>query len=159
LDIENFGVWPNHWSDAALKTAKDMASVYSEGKRALHTIRVGASNAFAVVTKNTVEHVDSLVGKERHAFGTIEGKPCIVIEGGGIHMVVQDTLTSNEIRCFIQEQNTDRFIATFWKRVAVYGNICYGRDGTPISVKAGDLRVMRDDGKLPSIQQIIGIYA
>jgi hypothetical protein len=159
MEIEKFGARPNHWSDVALKSAKDMASVYSVENHALDTIRVGSGDGFALVTKSTVEHVDSLVGKERHAFGTVEGRLRTVTESGGIHVVVQDALTSNNIRCFIEEQDTERFIAAFRKRVAVYGDIRYGRDGTPLSIKASDLRIMREEGKLPSIQDMIGIYA
>ena len=50
-------------------------------------------------------------------------------------------------------------MSAFRKRVSVYGEIRYGRDGHPLSVKASDLRIMRDPEKLPSIEEITGIYA
>ena len=158
FEIEQNGGRPNHWSDATLKNAKEMASVYSTGSEALNTIRVASDDGYTTVTKNTVEHVDTLVGKDRFAFGTVEGRLRTVTESGGLHVVVQDALTSNNIRCFFEDQDTDRFVAAFKKRVSVYGEIRYGRDGTPVSIKASDLRVMRDENKLPSIQQMIGIY-
>ncbi len=159
LEIEQHGGRPNYWSDATLKNAKEMASIYSPGSEALNTIRVASDDGYAAVTKSTVEHVDTLVGKDRFAFGTVEGRLRTVTESGGLHVVVQDALTSNNIRCFIEDQDTDRFITAFKKRVSVYGEIRYGRDGVPVSIKASDLRVLRDESKLPSIQDMIGIYA
>jgi len=159
LEIEQHGGRPTHWSDATLRNAKEMASVYSPDAKALNTIRVASDDGFASVTQNTVEHVDTLVGKDRYAFGTVEGRLRTVTESGGLHVVVQDALTSNNIRCFFEDPDTDRFVAAFKKRVCVYGEIRYSRDGVPLSIKASDLRVMRDESKLPSIQKMIGIYA
>ena len=159
LEIEQHGGRPSYWSDTALKSAKEMASIYSPNENALDTIRIASEDGFATVTKNTSAHVDTLIGIERRAFGTVEGRLRTVTESGGIHVVVQDALTHNNVRCFIEEQDTERFIAAFRKRVSVFGEIRYGRDGTPLSIKASDLRVMRESGKLPTIEEMTGIYA
>lgn len=159
FEIEQNGGRPSYWSDTTLKNAKDMASVYSPESKALSSIRVASDDGYASVTKSTIEHIDTLVGKDRFAFGTVEGRLRTVTESGGLHVVVQDALTSNNIRCFIEDQHTDKFVAAFKKRVSVFGEIRYGRDGAPISIKASDLRIMRDESKLPSVQDMIGIYA
>ncbi len=159
-EIEENAGRPSHWSDSALKSAKEMASVYEPTENALDTIRIVADDdTYSSITKNTSSNVDKVVGTEKRAFGTVEGRLRGITESGGIHVVVQDALTQGNIRCFIEEKDIDRFIAAFRKRVSVYGEIRYGRDGVPLSIKASDLRVMGDPGKLPTIQQMIGIYA
>lgn len=159
-EIEENAGRPSYWSDSSLKNAKEIASVYAPEGKALDTISVLYDNSnVAKVTNTTSVNVDSIVGTERRAFGTIEGRLRTVTESGGIHVVVQDPITHANIRCFIEEPDTERFIAAFRKRVSVYGEIRYGRDGLPLSIKASDLRVLRDSGKLPTIEEITGIYA
>lgn len=159
-EIEENAVRPSYWSNSALKNAKDISSIYEPNDRALDTIRIVAGdNTYSAVTKSTSANVDALVGTEKRAFGTVEGRLRTVTESGGIHVVVQDALTLNNIRCFIEEQDTERFIKAFRKRVSVYGEIRYGRDGVPVSIKAIDFRVMRESEKLPTIKEMIGIYA
>ena len=159
-EIEQSSVRPSYWSDASLKNAKELSSIYEPKDSALDTIRVLSDGAdYASVTNLTGTNVDSLVGAEKKAFGIVEGRLRTVTESGGIHVVIQDPITHSNIRCFIDEPDTERFIAAFRKRVSVYGEIRYGRDGLPISVKASELRVMRDESELPTVQQIIGIYA
>ena len=142
-----------------LKSAKDMVSVYSPGVPGVESIRVAADDIQFALTSKTSANVDNLVGVETRSFGTIEGRLRTVTESGGIHVVVQDALTHNNVRCFIDEQDTDRFVAAFRKRVVVYGEIRYAKDGHALSIKASDLRVMRDPDKLPKIEEMVGILA
>ena len=154
LEIEQRGGRPSYWSDASLKSAKEIASVYSPNENALDDIRVSSDGGYATVTKKTSTNVVSRVGNEKRAWGTVEGRLRTVTESGG-----QDASTHNNIRCFIDDTDTDRFVAAFKKRVSVYGEIRYARDGTPLSIKASDIRVMRESTKLPFIDKMIGIYA
>lgn len=154
LEIEQRGGRPSYWSDASLKSAKEIASVYSPSENALDVIRVSSDGGYASVAKKTSTNVVSLVGNEKRAWGTVEGRLRTVTESGG-----QDASTHNNIRCFIEDTDTDRFVAAFKKRVSVYGEIRYARDGAPLSIKASDIRVMRESTKLPFIDKMIGIYA
>jgi len=159
LEIEQRSGRPSYWSDASIKSAKEIASVYSPNENALDVIRVCSDGGYATMTKKTSTNVVSLVGNEKRAFGAVEGRLRTVTESGGLHVVVQDALTHNNIRCFIEDTDTDRFVAAFKKRVSIYGEIRYARDGTQLSIKASDIRVMRESTKLPSIDEMIGIYA
>jgi hypothetical protein len=158
-EIEENAGRPSYWSDSSLKNAKEISSVYTPAENALGTISVsGDGTSVAKVTNTTGANVDSIVGTERRAFGTVEGRLRAVTESGGIHVVVQDPITHANIRCFIEESDVDRFVAAFRKRVSVYGEIRYGRDGAPLSIKAAELRVMRDSTKLPTVKEVTGIY-
>ena len=159
LEIEQRGGRPSYWSDVSLKSAEEIASVYSPSENALDVIRVSSDGGYATMTKKTSTNVVSLVGNEKRAFGTVEGRLRTVTESGGLYVVVQDAPTHNNIRCFIEDTDTDRFVAAFKKRVSVYGGIRYPRDDSPLSIKASDIRVMRESTKLPSIDKMIGIYA
>ena len=159
-EIEENSGRPSYWPDSALKSAKEIASIYNAEGKALDTIRVSSDDkAYASVTNTTSVNVDTLVGTEKKAFGTIEGRLRTLTESGGIHVVIQDPITHSNVRCFIEEPDTEKFMAAFRKRVSVYGEIRYGRDGHPLSVKASELRVMRDAAKLPTIEEMTGIYA
>ena len=159
-EIEENAGRPSYWPDSALKSAKEIASIYNAEGKALDTIRVSSDDkSYSAVTSTTSVNVDTLVGTEKKAFGTIEGRLRTLTESGGIHVVIQDPITHANVRCFIEEPDTDKFMGAFRKRVSVYGEIRYGRDGHPLSVKASELRIMRDPAKLPSIEEITGIYA
>lgn len=159
-EIEEQAGRPSHWSDASLKHAKEIASVYDPNDQALDTIRVLSDGeaAFATVTKATSVNVDSLVVRERKSLGTIEGRLRAITESGGIHVVVQDQLSHANVRCYIEENDIEKFVAAFRHRVSVYGEIKYGSDNRPSSIKAMDIRVFRDRVNLPSISDITGIY-
>ena len=68
-------------------------------------------------------------------------------------------MTHNSVRCYFNEDNVDDYVKAFRKRVAVYGEIRYRKDGVPVSISVQDFRVLREAHELPSASDVKGIYA
>jgi hypothetical protein len=150
---------PRYWSDAALKRAKELAGVTEPARQGLTQVSIDANAGGRKVTLRTKEHVDTLIGTELRALGSIEGRLRTVTEGGGLHFIVQDEVTHNEIRCYIKDEDVEKILGAFRKRVVVYGEICYRRDKQPASITVERFRVLRDRGDLPTPDEVRGILA
>jgi hypothetical protein len=111
------------------------------------------------ITRKISAHVDALIGSDYKSLGTIEGRLRTVTEAGGVHFVVQDPVTHNSVRCNIGDDDVDRYLAAFRKRVAVYGEIRYRKDGEPVSIAVHDFRVLREGHELPKAKDVKGILA
>jgi hypothetical protein len=150
---------PRYWSDAALKRAKELAETLDTKGGSLQQVTISADSTQKVVTRRMSANVDSLIGVELRALGSIEGRLRAVSEGGGLHFVVQDAVTHNQVRCYIKEEDTEKILAAFRKRVVVYGEISYRRDRQPASIVVERFRVLREEKDLPSAADVRGILA
>ena len=150
---------PRYWSDNALRKVKDLSEVLELATGALDHVTVKSSSHDYEITRKTSANVDALIGAEYKSLGTIEGRLRTVTEAGGVHFVVQDAITHNNIRCFFDEDDVDKYIEAFRKRVAVYGEIKYRKDGVPVSIAVHDFRILRESHELPRALDVKGILA
>jgi hypothetical protein len=126
---------PLHWSDRALRKAKDLAeSVTTAADKPVTVIFSGQRDPLPV-PRALGGHVETLIGTTFSALGSIEGRLRTVSEGGGLHFVVQDALTQNQVRCFVRE------------------------DRQPASIRVQRFRVLRESKELPSAADVRGILA
>ena len=157
--IERSPERPRFWSDAALRKAKELAEIVPSTTGGVQQVNVTVDSSRSIVTRRTSVNVDALIGIELRALGTIEGRLRAVSEGGGLHFVVQDAVTHNEVRCYIKDEDTDKILAAFRKRVAVYGEIQYRRDRQPASIAVEHFRMLREKESLPTAADVRGILA
>ena len=150
---------PRFWSDNALRRAKEIADVLDAERGALDRVSVSVDHRGRDLTRKVVAHVDALIGSEYKSLGTIEGRLRTVTEAGGMHFVVQDPLTHNNVRCYFEEDDLDDYIRAFGRRVAVYGEIRYRKDGVPVSISVREFRVLREASELPKAKDVKGILA
>jgi hypothetical protein len=150
---------PRYWSDAALKRAKELADIVEPTESGLGSLRIDGGPQGAEITRKMGEHVNTLIGVELRALGSIEGRLRTVTEGGGLHFVVQDAVTHNKVRCYIKDEDTEKILAAFRRRVVVYGEIHYRRDRQPASINVERFRVLRDKNELPTADEVRGILA
>jgi hypothetical protein len=150
---------PRYWSDNALRKVKELSEVLDVATGAIDHVSVKGDHAAIDITRKTSAHVDELIGSEYKSLGTIEGRLRTVTEAGGIHFVIQDAATHNNVRCFFDEERADEYIAAWRKRVGVYGEIRYRKDGVPVSISVQKFRVLRESHELPSIKEMRGILA
>lgn len=149
---------PRYWSDNALRKAKELADVL-EVEAGIDHITVRTNARPYEVTRKISANVDTLIGTEYKSLGTIEGRLRTITEAGALHFVVQDAVTHNSVRCFFEEDDVEKYISAFRKRVAVYGEIRYRKDGEPISISVHDFRVLREASELPKAKDVKGILA
>lgn len=150
---------PRFWSDNALRKAKDLSDVLDVSEGALDHVSVQTDHRQHEITRKLSSHVDALIGAEYKSLGTIEGRLRTVTEAGGVHFVIQDPVTHNSVRCNIGEDDVDKYLVAFRKRVAVYGEIRYRKDGEPVSIAVQEFRVLRESQELPRADDVKGILA
>lgn len=150
---------PRYWSDAALKRAKELADIIDPTEGALGSLRIDGAPQGTEITRKVGEHVNTLIGAELRALGSIEGRLRTVSEGGGLHFVVQDAVTHNQVRCYVKDEDIERILAAFRRRVVVYGEILYRQDRQPASITVERFRVLRDKSELPTADEVRGILA
>lgn len=155
--IEKHPQRPRFWSDNALRKAKELSEVLDVTTGALDKVSVKTDDHAYQVTRKTSANVDVLIGSDYKSLGSIEGRLRTVTEAGGVHFVVQDAITHNNIRCFFNEDNTEEYIKAFRKRVSVYGEIRYRKDGEPVSISVFEFRVLRESHELPTAKDVKGI--
>lgn len=150
---------PLYWSDVALKRAKELADLADPTTKGMEQIRIRADRSSRRVMRRTSAHVEALIGTEVKALGTIERRLRTVTEGGGLHIVVQDALTLNNIRCYIKEEQTEELLGAFRRRVAVYGEVRYRKDGQPLSIDVHEFRILKEQHELPKAKDVRGILS
>lgn len=150
---------PRYWSDNALRKAKDLADVLDTHHGAIDHVSVKRNAESFQITRKMSANVDALIGAQYKSLGTIEGRLRTVTESGGVHFVVQDMITHNSVRCYIDEDSIEEYIGAFRKRVAVYGEIRYRKDGHPVSIAVHDFRILRESSDLPKAIDVKGILA
>lgn len=150
---------PRFWSDTALRKAKDLAEVLEIDDGSVDHISVKLDRQQVEITRKLTAHVNDLIGADYTSLGTIEGRLRTVTEAGGVHFVVQDPLTHNSVRCYIEDEDVERYLGAFRKRVSVYGEIRYWKDGQPISITVREFRVLRESHELPRAKDVKGILA
>ncbi|MGE0876592.1 MAG: hypothetical protein AB7O31_18155 [Burkholderiales bacterium] len=150
---------PRYWSDVALRKAKDLAEVLEPAGGTLDHVSVRSDRKERSVTPKLGAHVDALIGSDYRSLGSIEGRLRAINEAGGVHFVIRDPATNNEVRCYFQEEDADEYMKAWRKRVSVYGEIRYRKDGTPVSVSVREFRVLREAAELPKARDVRGILA
>lgn len=157
--LENRPERPRFWSDTALRKAKDLSDVLDPNSGALDHVSVKSGQKTKVVTRKIGAHVDALIGSDYKSLGTIEGRLRAITEAGGVHFVVQDPITHNNVRCYFEEDSVEETMKAFRRRVAVYGEIRYRKDGEPVSISVQEFRVLRESSELPKARDVKGILA
>ena len=128
--------------------------IYSTSKLEVQISRAMAVNANRA--RRTLEMRKSQVVE----YGTIEGR---LRELGESHsrdkLGVVDKLTGEVTQCYLRNEALEPTVLQGWKhRVAVTGDITIDRQsGLPIRVMVDEIRILRDRGELPQIEDLCGI--
>ena len=157
--LESRDIRPPHFSDRALRSAQNLASILDGKEPDLDKVSIWIYERANPVSTNTIAHVDSLLGVYSRDWGSIEGRLSVVSERGGLRFVVYDPVTSKPIRCYFDEDITEieEVTGAFQRRVSVSGLIRYRGDGEPISIKVDEFVVFPKSEALPSISDVRGI--
>jgi len=93
-------------------------------------------------------------------YGTIEGRLRDLSESRSYDKLgVLDRLTGEVTHCYLRNEALEPMVLKGWKhRVAVTGDITIDRQsGLPIKVMVDEIRILRDRGELPQIEDLHGI--
>lgn len=93
-------------------------------------------------------------------YGTIEGRlETIGDKNGQIRLQIRDPLFKQTVRCYVPEDLLQEAFSSFRKRVEIYGEIHYRKNGMPISISAARIEQFEDDSELPNFDDMRGIMS
>ncbi|MFY9822069.1 MAG: hypothetical protein WAM82_11855 [Thermoanaerobaculia bacterium] len=147
---------PEGFSNLALRKAKDLGGV-ADGVD-IERAKIRLSRKAASVRKDTVAHVDRILGVTSTAFGSVEGTLETFSIHGGPHLAVYDSLTGRKIECIVPPEKLEEYWKNFGKRVYVFGLIRYNREGEPLSIEVENLEELPTHG-LPTAEDVYGILS
>jgi len=112
------------------------------------------------VTSGIAKVIKESWQSDYHDYGTIEGRlEAIQDASGSLKIGIKDYLYPKAITCVVPEEMIETVFANFRKRVELTGRIHYRRDGTPISIEAGEIDTLPEDADLPSAADVRGILS
>ena len=148
---------PKLFTREAVKAVKTLGSIQDLRGKDITAVKIRSMSEKASVTPQMVVAADALITGQRQSYGSVEGKLQTITERGGFRFVVYDSLYDHRVDCFIDEELTEKAVASFRHRVRVSGLVQYDRAGDPVSVKADSIYAFRPNEDLPSVHQMRGI--
>ncbi len=158
--IEREAKRPDHFTDEALKTAKELVwSISGKVERIAVFGKAGNGTTQRVpVTQRMAVHIDQLIGTSSVATGSVEG----ALETLTIHketaFTIYDVITARRIRCICDRDTLDQLTVYLGKRLLVKGEIRFNIHNEPTSVKVESFRPL-GNSKLPQAEDIRGLFA
>lgn len=153
--LEDSAARPEYFSDRALEHASNLARLASDDL----PISVRNGGARTTLSEQLVAHVKKVLGPDAESYGTIEGDlEALNVHGTEKHFRVWDSRTGRPVRCQLTATVTlELLLPAVSRRVAVRGLIKTRPDGTPVSIKANELRVFPSDADLPTADSVRGL--
>jgi len=149
--LERVAEKPEGFSDKALRGLRTIAKA-SDSKSAP---RIWADFKPRAVSMHLAANVSELLEGNIVEYGSVSGKLETVSERHGFRFVVYDALWDQPVQCSFKEEDMTRVMSAFGKRVEVYGEVRYRRDGHATSVTVEDFEAFPD--KLPTAQDVRGV--
>lgn len=152
--LEEKAIRPEHFSDSALRHLKYLASLGDENNR----IHIGFNGKFLDLTHRSIANINELLGGKRKAYGSLDGKLNLISDRGGLRFEITDRLTRANVRCYFGQDDVERVVVAFRKRVKISGLLNYRKDGIIVSIKVDEFRIIEDKDK-PNFHDMIGILS
>ena len=140
--------------DGLLRIAETLKQSNGQGM----TISMPYSGKKAKLRTDSIESLRALKRVQRTSLGAVEGR----LELVSIHhpyrrFNVYHSITNKAVKCSLPEELEHRVIDSLGKRVSVTGTVSYNATGEPLSVEVSKIRVLKERGDLPSIEDVLGL--
>lgn len=90
--------------------------------------------------------------------GAVEGRlEMVSLHPGRRRFHICHDLTGKAVPCSLPPELEPAVKASLGRRVIVSGVVSYGEKGHPLSVRSERLRILREDGELPSPEDLLGL--
>lgn len=149
--LERSAEKPVGFSDKALRGLRTIAKA-SDSQSAP---RIWADFAPRTLSLHVAANVSELLEGNIVEYGSVAGKLETLSERNGFRFVVYDALWDQPVNCLFKEEDMPRVMSAFGKRVEVYGEVRYRKDGRATSVNVEDFEQFPD--ALPTAQDVRGI--
>jgi hypothetical protein len=144
---------PPGFSDKALRGIRTIAKA-SDGPSAP---RIWADFVARPLSLHAAANVSELLEGNTVEYGSVTGKLETLSERNGFRFVVYDELWDYPVNCLFAEHDMPRVMQAFGKRVEVYGDVRYRRDGRATAVTVDDFVQFPDADTLPKARDVRGI--
>jgi len=144
---------PPGFSDKALRGIRTIAKA-SDGPSAP---RIWADFVARPLSLHIAANINELLEGNIVEYGAVAGKLETLSERNGFRFVVYDELWDHPVNCLFQEDVMTRVMHAFGKRVEVYGEVRYRKDGRATAVTVEDFVQFPDADKLPNAAAARGI--
>lgn len=145
---------PEHFTDKTLRASQRLARV---GTTEVDKISLLWNGTGLDLSPATIATVESLLKAKYTSIGSIEGTlKSISLRSGGSFNVYQPP-NDHRVKCTFPKDKVPEVRDALDKRVSVWGEVKYRRDGTPVQVSMRELRVLGGDKDLPGIEDVLGI--
>jgi len=155
--INTQDVRPKYYSDDALKSLRELASIIDPTKEEINSIKVFTNGNKNEISTKAIGNVDSILQIRREELGSIEGKLEVISSRRGLHFVIYDSLKNRPVTCYFKDDFIEKVLTAFNKRVYVFGLIKYRRGGIPYSIQIEKFRIFRPQSELPTPEDVLGI--
>jgi hypothetical protein len=153
--LEDGEARPPGFSDAALRQAKRLAVVLSDGETGTGSVHFG--HLAVTPTHRLIAAVDDEMGGKLKSLGAVEGTLLMVGKRDGYRFSVEDRVRGLRVECRFRDELLPRVLGAFEKRVSVRGIVWSRRDGQPTHVDVRAFEVLEDDAALPRARDVRGI--
>ncbi len=149
---------PSYFDDRALRAVRELALLRVNELKGLGYLRVRSTGKPCNVGQQSAKSVERLLNNTKSALGSIEGYLQTITARNGLQFVVYDSLYDKGVNCRMDDKMIQEAIKAFRKRVSVSGWVQYGQDGRPLTIDVDEIRVFKDESKLPHHRRLRGIF-
>jgi hypothetical protein len=151
---------PAYYNPESLASANALSMLMS-GKNRLTKLEIkGSTHKPASFTPQTSASVERLLGSKFSAHGSVEGTLRTITSENddSIKFYVFDALNNTKIECLVSEEEEQKILSFFKRRVVVDGLVQYDRDGFPRSITAENVEPLPGFGQLPPVEKYRGMF-
>ena len=156
--VESSPQRPPHFTDQALRHAKELTKAANGAANRLSIFGRGAAHRRVAISQRLVAHVDELIGTASVALGSLEGRLEALTVHDSIAFSIYDSITNRRIFCGCSRETLNVALEHFDKRVSVSGEIRFNARGEATSMKVDEVHPL-GMGPLPQAKDIRGLFA
>ncbi|MCD6218047.1 hypothetical protein J7L05_09340 [bacterium] len=147
---------PRYFSDKAIRHAQQLAGILGKSKGTDLSISILGRSKPVNITNNIIEHTKEIL-RAGQAYGSVEGWLHTISMREKPHFVLYEPVWDKAIRCWIDENKLSSMFKLFGKRIEVFGDIRYKKDGTPVSITVDNVIPFPEADDIPDFHSVIGI--
>jgi hypothetical protein len=155
--LERGDVQPAYFTESAMRHARALGEVANTSETEDVRVRLWTKKIPAAISRHIALNVLGALAEEFEDHGSLDGRLQTVSERGAMRFIVYDTLTDRGIPCYVSEDKLRDALGNFQKRVEVYGQIRYRKDGSPVSIRVEEIVPFPPASEVPDFRSVYGI--
>jgi hypothetical protein len=155
--LEDRSEAPEGFPILAVRHLRDLGNLAGTDERDDTRVRVWARRDLVAVTHRAVAHAADLLREIVDDYGSVEGRLLVTSARGTLHFEIDEPVWEQRIRCYIEENLLEEALASFRRRVEVYGRIKFRRDGAPVSIRVDKIVPFPERHELPDFLSVRGL--